>query len=209
LDNAHELTWPDDVDVAGALLRMGGNASLLHRTIRAFMTDAACLGERVGALLQQDALDEVRRELHAFKGLSGTLGIAGLAALAARAEKIATQKDQSVELPERIAEIASSISKLLPVLEQVACRLAPPTNDTAVNDSDVEGVQTALIAPLQELLAALRNSDMQAMELHAALRQKVSDAVAPAMQILDAAMAEMEFEEAAQACEKLITQWSE
>jgi len=52
----------------------------------------------------------------------------------------------------------------------------------------------------------LRASDMDALELHAVFRDSAETALAQCMQPLDAAMSELEFERAAQECEKLIAQ---
>jgi hypothetical protein len=60
---------------------------------------------------------------------------------------------------------------------------------------------------LKDLLTALQASDMAAMELHAQLRQSLDASLAPAMEPLDAAMAELEFDIAAAACEKLVRQF--
>jgi hypothetical protein len=50
----------------------------------------------------------------------------------------------------------------------------------------------------------LKRADMAAMELHATLRQGLDSALAETLEPLDAAMAELEFEEAASECEKLV-----
>jgi hypothetical protein len=60
----------------------------------------------------------------------------------------------------------------------------------------------------KELLLALQNSDMGAMELHAVLRQSLDETLAAALEPLDLAMSELEFETAALACEKLVRQFA-
>jgi hypothetical protein len=57
------------------------------------------------------------------------------------------------------------------------------------------------------LLLALQASDMSAVEMHATLRQGLEDSLGATMETLDAAMSELEFEEAAVACERLVRQF--
>jgi hypothetical protein len=60
---------------------------------------------------------------------------------------------------------------------------------------------------LKELLEALRASDMDAMELHARLRQSIDASLVDTMQSLDEAMSNLEFEQAADECNKLVHQF--
>jgi hypothetical protein len=76
--------------------------------------------------------------------------------------------------------------------------------DARVGDSRLW--HDAAIDQLAGLLRALRNSDMVAMELHAAMRQQAGDALSLHMEPLDAAMADLEFERAALECEKLLAE---
>jgi hypothetical protein len=104
-----------------------------------------------------------------------------------------------------LADIARHLETVLPDLESVMRALAPPANSTVAAIS--EGADKSAVAEgLQHLLKALQASDMEAMVLHAELRQKVDDAVAQKMAGLDAAMAEMELDEAAVECERLLQQ---
>jgi hypothetical protein len=104
-----------------------------------------------------------------------------------------------------LADIARHLETVLPDLESVMRALAPPANSTVAGIS--EGADKSAVAEgLQHLLKALQASDMEAMVLHAELRQKVDDSVAQKMAGLDAAMAEMELDEAAVECERLLQQ---
>jgi hypothetical protein len=60
---------------------------------------------------------------------------------------------------------------------------------------------------LKELLQALQASDMGAMEMHARMRQSMDESLAQSMQGLDAAMADLAFDEAAAECNKLLHQF--
>jgi hypothetical protein len=94
----------------------------------------------------------------------------------------------------------------MPALQALAGDLAQE-NETA---SDAPARPAAdgvnLLDQLSELLEVLRNSDMQAMELHATLRQSCPDELADVFEPLDAAMAELDFEKATIECETLVAQ---
>jgi len=204
------IVWPQGIDGAGALARMGGNTGLLVKTMRTFAQAARQLPEQLDVLAIAGDAADMRRELHALKGLAATLGVAELAALSARAEALLRQ-DASIAcmaspMPELMADIASCIGTLLPVLESLATQLSLQitTEAPASPIANTDGV--VLLGQLRELLGVLRNADMTAMELHATLRQSGGDALDDAMAPLDAAMAELEFELAAAECEILIDQ---
>jgi HPt (histidine-containing phosphotransfer) domain-containing protein len=197
-----DVLWPTGMDGAAALARMGGNRSLLGKTMQSFAQDAAGLVERVQRLLGSGDAQAAQRELHAAKGLAGTLGLNDLSALAALAEtalkNIAADANEA-ETSALLEQVRAEVERVVPQLKSVAVQLLPVAhaqgNNAAASDWG---------APLRELLEALQSSDMQSMELHAALRQSCSAAQAEAMEPLDAAMAELDFEQAALECAKLV-----
>jgi HPt (histidine-containing phosphotransfer) domain-containing protein len=195
--------WPDGIDVDRALSRMGGNKPLLGRAINSFVLDARLLPQRLDQGLQTGARAQVQRELHGLKGLSATIGIQELSALAAQAEKMLVSLADEASLRPVLAQLDHKLHSLLPMLEDVARRLAPAEPNLPA------GLASPALDPLAQerlraLLVALQASDMEAMELHAHLRQGLDGALAKAMEPLDRAMAELEFEEAAVECEKLV-----
>jgi hypothetical protein len=135
--------------------------------------------------------------------LAGTLGLNELSALAALAEaalKKIANGDAVAEVPNLLEQVRVEVLRVVPQMDAVATQLVPPVQPQSepVSETDWAG-------PLRELLVALQQSDMQSMELHAALRQSCSAAQAEAMEPLDAAMAELDFEQAAVECAKLVT----
>jgi HPt (histidine-containing phosphotransfer) domain-containing protein len=192
---------------------MGGNRSLLQRSIGAFMQDAQGLYERVTSLINRAARADARRELHTFKGVAATLGATRLAELAARAEKAVDDGSGGAQMDALLQQVAREVAEVLPALQQVSDRLggAAPPQDAAASlasgrEPDNSLTQHGARMQLAELLLALQESDMVAMELHAALRQHADEALACLLEPLDAAMADMEFERAAVECEKVIAQ---
>jgi hypothetical protein len=88
----------------------------------------------------------------------------------------------------------------------VAQRLAPAVSADPAAPPRV-AVDAAVLAQLRTLLTALQHSDMEAMEMHAHLRQGLDDTLTDSLEPLDAAMAELEFERAAVACARLLQQF--
>jgi CheY-like chemotaxis protein len=199
------LSWPKGLEIDAALARMGGNRGLLQRAIGAFVADARQLVSRLNVQLDTDAREDAKRELHAFKGLAATLGASKLSELAAAAEKsVADQPRTTIDA--QLADMEQQMKTVLPDLESVARDLAESSSITS-NQGTLVGIDnSAITVGLHNLLKALQASDMQAMVLHAELRQGVGEEVALQMVRLDAAMADLELEEAAVECEKLLQQ---
>jgi HPt (histidine-containing phosphotransfer) domain-containing protein len=191
------------VEVELALARMGGNRGLLQRTMQAFVHDAARLPQRLEQGLQAGDLVQLGRDLHAFKGLSATMGVQQLSDLAARAEKALQAPLQVPGYAQQIQQFTERLAQFLPLLQSVADMLLP-TEAPVAGERAMDGVA---LQQLKGLLHALQASDMAAMELHAQLRQSLNASLAPAMESLDAAMADLEFDTAADACEKLVRQF--
>jgi HPt (histidine-containing phosphotransfer) domain-containing protein len=213
---AVQVQWPQGMDGDGALARMGGNIGLFVKTLRAFARDTALLPDRVDALVAAGDIATARRELHGFKGLTATLGVNALSALAAKAEALAHPSDKSdksdksgepiQQLRVLLAQIRTGVALWMPALQALAGDLAQENEaaSEAAARPAADGVN--LLGQLSELLEVLRNSDMQAMELHATLRQSCPDELAEVLEPLDTAMADLDFEMATVECEKLVTQ---
>jgi CheY-like chemotaxis protein len=208
-----EQLWPPGVDVKGALMRMGGNTGLLQRSIQAFLRDAEVLPARVRTLLDEYNLADVRREMHSLKGVAAALGVVDIASLAGIAEKLAVDPVERNALESTCDRVFAALTPMVPVLQDVRQRLGPLAGQDVSSGSGGGAAMAApekvhLVASLQAMMAALQASDMGAMEMHATLRQTVVGLDVQAMEPLDAAMADLEFEAAAIECDKLIRLWS-
>jgi CheY-like chemotaxis protein len=201
---------PAGIEFAAALSRMGGNADLLRRTMQAFIADAPQLVQRVAGLLEARDRAGAKRELHAFKGLCGTLGMVAMAATAARAEQLVAQEGPSQPLQQILADMTGELVELLPQLAAMAEQLTPPGSQSRQGGATDVGAAVEMGPAVRESLLALQQalleSDMGALELHARIRLQVPEPLLSAMEALDAAMAELEFEAAAEACSKLLAQ---
>jgi len=197
--------WPDGLEIGLALLRMGGNRQLLQRAITGFVADARQLPQRLDQCLQQGDPHGLKRELHGFKGLSATVGVPALAAFAADAEKQVQTPQGALAWQAMAAQLLVLLERYLPLLEKVAAQLGP---DARGDGPAIGAVVTLELEPLRGLLAALQTSDMMALEMYAALRQNIGVDLAQALEPLDLAMADLEFEAAATECEKLLEQFN-
>ena len=200
--------WPPEIAVDSALRRLGGNVGLMQRTLQSFVNDAENMPQRMNAWLAGTDLETMQRELHAFKGLAGTLGIASLSQLAADVEQLAKLR-ASDALQASVQAMTAEVHHLLPLLKDVAQRLLPQKELSAAGvTSPQTEVPGAWMAQLEALHVALLASDMGAMELHAQLRFVPITALEPALTALDDAMAELDFEQAAVECEKIIQHYA-
>jgi PAS domain S-box-containing protein len=196
--------WPSEMDVDKALVRMGGNADLLRRSLTAFAADARILPQRLEQWTAQADWKALKRELHSLKGLSATVGLDDLSALAAAAEKQVYPTSLAPGFAQACDALLKRLSQTLGALDAaialwhtaavVPAPVASPAWDQATRTQ------------LRELLLALRASDMASMELHAQLRQQLNEAHADSLAALDEAMAELDFDTAATACETLLQQ---
>jgi PAS domain S-box-containing protein len=201
--------WPEGIDVVSALSRLGNNQGLLRRSLISYLADARDLPKRLASGLHSEDQAQVRRELHSFKGLSATVGVAELSDLAARAEKLLQADGAGEGYREAVAKLEDRLAQLLPVLDSVAARLASPDMATAATSktSAHAHLDDTTLQQLRELLQALQASDMGAMEMHARIRQSMDESLANSMQVLDAAMADLAFDDAAAECNKLLHQF--
>jgi HPt (histidine-containing phosphotransfer) domain-containing protein len=165
----------------------------------------------VQGLLERGAMAEVQRELHSLKGLSATLGIAALSQTAAQVEALAKQQDPGhhAALTEGLEAIRRDIATQAPVLQTLIERLRSSNSSigSSVGSTVSAEVRKAMVQALANLLALLHKSDMGAMELHADLPRVDDGSMDEALEPLDAAMADMDFERAAGHCQTLMDQW--
>jgi two-component system sensor histidine kinase/response regulator len=204
--NAAPIAWPHGVAGASAVQRMGGNVSLYLRTLEAFWDEVQAVCPRMQAMVDTKQLETLQREAHSLKGLARTVGVGALADCAAQLEAEARAHASASELEEGVAALEACIQSFSPSLRTLLVQLqdAPPPHDA---QHGVASLGKALGTDLRALLEALEADDMQALELHAALRQRCAADQDTLMAPLDAAMAQLDFASAAQACKVLLDEW--
>ena len=198
--------WPQHMDIPSALERMGGNAELLLRTLRAFTVTTSQITDHVGNFIDIGNLASAQREMHAFKGLAATVGLGDLSKLAAQVELALRKQAPVSELNDLMQQLQTHLRDLGPTLDTVAERLQsmrPPVPGSASTHA-VAANSAALRTQLEVMHKALLDDDMGAMELHAVLLQDFESVLGDTTQALDAAMADLNFELAATECEALL-----
>ena len=195
----------DQIEVAAALDRLGGNQGLYLRTLKLFLQDSATVMQQLDEQLRAALFDDASRQLHTLKGLAATVGAKPLSQLAAKLELTLKQAPDSVMAGDALAELALSLATTRDALQRIVAQLAP-AHDHAVTAGASVGTPTEasrLTKDLRRLATLLRDSDMDALatlELikasHGPFANELGD--------LDEAMAALDFERAIMQCEDLI-----
>jgi two-component system, sensor histidine kinase and response regulator len=199
---------PGDLDVQGALHRVGGDKAMYANVLGAFAKEMQQVPEQVQAHLQAQEQTQAVRALHTLKGLAATVGARHLAAVAARLEHEVRSGAAAGEHQELIADLRTAIdalaTTLVPVLQQhqEMAVSQPVTLTTTPLDRD------RFRRDLQALERLLANSDMVALEAHAMIKQSYGAQV-PDIAPLDAAMAMLDFASAATQCAALLSMYRE
>jgi HPt (histidine-containing phosphotransfer) domain-containing protein len=76
----------EDVDLAAAVRRLGGDMNFYRQLYPEVRSDAESMLARLDLLLAQGGREEAARLYHTIKGLAGTLGAQALSRVAAQAE---------------------------------------------------------------------------------------------------------------------------
>ncbi|MCU0969486.1 MAG: response regulator, partial [Rubrivivax sp.] len=173
------------IDLAAAVARLGGNVAAYARMARSFARDASALAAEIEAGRRAGDREQVARAAHTLKGLAGTLGAGALSADAARHERALKAADGP--WPEG-REVLAELERVAAALDALAARLQPAAADTPA------GIDRAqLAALLDELGALLRDSDMRALDVHAALVERFGAALGERLQPLDASIGMLDF----------------
>jgi PAS domain S-box-containing protein len=196
-----------ELDVAGALQRVGGDTTLFSSILHAFAQEMASVpGQLQGALAASD-LEQTVRVLHTLKGLSATVGARHLSAVAAKLEQRVKGglaiPDHAALLQEIQGAVAATTQSLAPVLLQYRLAQAMAVDGFGVATGLDRG---QLERDVQALMALLRSSDMVALETYTRFRQTYAASLAQAMDPLDAAMDSLDFETALVHCKALLAE---
>jgi CheY-like chemotaxis protein len=195
---------PGDLDLQGALSRLGGNEDLLADILKPFAQDLPQVPQRVAGLLSAGAAAELARALHTLKGLASTVGARHLAQVLAQLEQRSKDLPASADrswmvdtLQSAVDATAASLKPVLASYESAAAGADGALAGQALQQPDVR-------ADVQALAVLLENDDMQALEAYAALRTRHAEALGTALDPLDQAMASLEFVEALECCRALL-----
>jgi len=198
---------PGDLDVPGALHRVGGDKAMYANVLGAFAKEMEQVPQQVLEALRAQEQAQAVRALHTLKGLAATVGARHLAAVAARLEhtvRAGTQAHEHAGLVDTLRSAIDALAEvLLPVLQQY--QEAQPMTPTAETAAPLD--RQRFVQDLQALSTLLRNSDMVALEAHALIRRTYGAQV-PELAPLDAAMAMLDFATAQNQCDVLVAEFS-
>jgi len=196
---------PGELDVPGALQRVGGDTTLYANILHAFVTEMASVPGQLQGLLAANDVEQVARVLHTLKGLSATVGARHLSAVAAKLEQRAKEgvaaHDHAALMQEVNAAVDATAQSLQPVLQ----RYGPVQTVATEKPGAATALDRAQLAlDLEALMALLQASDMVALDAHARLRQFHAASIGLVMDPLNAAMAALDFETALAHCKTLL-----
>jgi PAS domain S-box-containing protein len=195
----------DEIDAEQAIARMGGNADLYARSLQAFKQELASIGQTLPAAMQSGDLAEAARMVHTFKGLSATLGANGLARIARLAETALKSLDR-VSAEARTSDLVQAMQTTAGALNALIDRYQADTSALLANQKipDTQMDAQQLKQDLQALQSLLLAADMQALDLFADFRLAHPELTDAQLADLEAAMANLDFEQAARACRALL-----
>jgi CheY-like chemotaxis protein len=187
------------VDIEGALARMGGSRRLYLRTANDFIKMLEPGPAEINDLFRAEDWQSLRRFLHTLKGNAATLGLQGLAREAALAERLCVNSSNPDELElslklfeKQIQRSRIDMQRALDSLES-ECDIAQIRLECGLNSVSVSESLTVL----QELLAA---ADMEALSKFAEVRDTLIHLPNGLGEKLEAALQELDFEEAGLTC---------
>nr|WP_315488126.1 CHASE domain-containing protein [uncultured Rhodoferax sp.] len=204
------------IDLAAALLRLGGRQEVYRRMLGTFVDDLLGMPSQLQDLVRNSAdegtLAQTKRLLHTLKGLAAALGALELAREAAAAEKAVAADGSAEQAAKSTNQACRAIHHALPGLQ--ALLVAMQRDNANLTDEDADAAvppldRSALVVALDALAQLLQADDMEAMNAMATLQQEFGPALGDAFAALEVAMADMDFERALPLCRELITAFTQ
>ena len=210
---ATDLAATPGVDLARALARMSGMQKLYLRAAHDFTRTMATATQSLNDSLQRQDFEHATLQLHTIKGNAGTLGLQALAEGASRLEKQCRQQAwqdagsvarATTEFAQMLESSLAALGYAIEVLEPtVMSQVAHGTALQASPDPAGSAAAQHALAQLEPLLAA---SDLTALELFATLRPALEHLPPAQLEPLEAALQNLELDEAHALCEALLSQ---
>jgi HPt (histidine-containing phosphotransfer) domain-containing protein len=171
------------------------------------LKDMAQMPEQLAEHLGLAQLQEAARLMHTLKGLAATVGANALSRFAQETELKLKQGAVTGQAEEMVLQTRSAIETAAQTLQALVLKLAserPQPSGARSAESDVPLDPGQVCDDLTELLALLRQADMDAMKVYARLAEQHGPALGAALTQLDNAMEALDFGEAARLCEDLV-----
>jgi CheY-like chemotaxis protein/HPt (histidine-containing phosphotransfer) domain-containing protein len=195
---------PGDLDEAGALARVGGNAEVFATVLRAFAVEMQSAPEQLRTHLKSNALDLARRAMHTLKGLAGTVGARHLSLVSAQLEQAlkagVAHSDHASMLVQLQHAIDALSAKLTPLLESYQSTVGHTATSEAATPLNTAQFQS----DLKVLCKFLDGANMLALNAHTAIQNNYSAQLGADIEPLDQAMLQFDFVSARNACDALL-----
>jgi HPt (histidine-containing phosphotransfer) domain-containing protein len=199
-----------ELEVQEALNRLGGDLVLYKKVLQSFTKDMVWVPAQLSSYLKSGNSQEAGRALHTLKGLAATVGAMHLSRCAAQGEARLKNGITISENDGFVDELQAHIHTSMKAIQRVQLELksshAPesPQDSTPVQPVD----RKKLAADLMALAGLLAQSDMGALDVHASIQQRYAAALGTEIELLDEAMAGLDFSNASEACDSLIRNYS-
>jgi CheY-like chemotaxis protein len=192
-------------DFDAALARMGGDQRLFAKVLQSFRAEAASAPDRLQALLDAADAGGARALLHTVKGLSATVGALQLSAAARDAETAINNNAAGAEpLSTLCSRLQAAARHTVLQIDQLLATQRGHSNPAPAALPPVPSDLAQVSAQLQRLQGLLASGDMHALEAFELLRRSAGADMQSHLEPLELAIAELDFERAASACEAMI-----
>jgi CheY-like chemotaxis protein len=195
------------VKLVPALRRLGGNLPLYTRTLGAFMADLRVLDQQLAAPGTMDRIADLAQQLHPVKGLAATTGLDRLAEVTREAEALLKRADPGA-FSVALGQMRQAIAEHLPALDAMHRLLLAEAQGEA--DAAPAGLlpaqRMAVLDRLQRLREQLAAEDFDALNTLALIKGHAAGHLSEALEPLQEAMAQLDFEAALPQCALLISQ---
>lgn len=205
-------------DPQAAVERLGGDLDFYRILLVHFVGDVPALQADL-ADRSDTTLARWSAACHALKGTAATLGFTALAHASADVEQafkqlaLTSNETMSAPLFDRMAHLSDLVSQARDAAQRwlgqrqaLEASMNLPESLAAGAQSGLGGPEDAhaLVNGLQSLMACLKESDLQALDLYERLKSRRESATDALWQDLDDAMHDLDFERAAQSAAKLL-----
>ena len=194
-----------DLDVEGALARVGGDHEIYASVLQAFALEMEQVPQQLQAQWASAAPEQAARTMHTLKGLAATVGARHLSMVAAQLEQEIKKGVLPAQHPRIVAQLREAMdalfNTLLPVLQGYQEAQAGPV---AANQTPLNPAQ--LRQDLQALAGLLENSNMLALDAHTKIQKLYAAHLGSELHALRDAMGGFDFATAHRLCVQLLDQ---
>jgi two-component system, sensor histidine kinase and response regulator len=144
------------IDVAAALDRLNGNATLYNWLLRSFVENKAEAVKTIEEALQSGDTALAERTAHTLKSSAGTIGAVELESLALRLENTIEREESAENVSVALRHFAAEMERVVAVLANTL----PPVAPDCDNSLSLVPVDGAAVTPvLQRLLLSIQGSN--------------------------------------------------